>query len=549
MIAVSASLLLAGYLAAQGHPAGPAPRARVAFRNVAESAGLDFVLENNASPRKHLVETMAGGVAAFDYDGDGLTDIYFTNGASIPALQKDAPRFRNRLFRNLGGLKFKDVTDQARVAGAGYSMAAAAADYDNDGRADLLVTGVNRNILYRNRGDGTFEDVTTKAGIRSEHWSVGAAWFDYDNDGLLDLFVVNYLQWSPDFDRFCGDPAANLRVYCHPRFFEPLPNTLYHNQGDGTFQDVSAGSGIAASVGKGMGVAVADYDGDGFPDVFVTNDKMPNFLFHNLRNGRFEEVAFQSGGALLDSGNAISGMGTDFRDYNNDGRPDIVLAALAGETFPLFENRGNGIFADATYSSRMGPISRNYSGYGIGMFDFNNDGWKDVFASNGHVNDRVEAFEATKYKLPNSIFLNRGDGTFEDASALAGPDFLRAAAHRGSAFADFNNDGGIDAVVTALGDRPELWENTSPDPNNWLILKLVGTRSNRDGIGAQVRVGTQLNHMTTAVGYASSSRFGVHFGAGTQEQLDRIEIRWPSGARQILSNIKSNQVLTVRETQ
>ncbi|HJY07221.1 MAG TPA: VCBS repeat-containing protein, partial [Bryobacteraceae bacterium] len=336
------------------------------------------------------------------------------------------------------------------------SMGAAVADYDNDGHIDLFVAGVGRNTLYRNRGDGTFEDVTAKAGIKNDIWSVGGAWLDYDNDGLLDLLVVNYVQWSPDFDVFCGNAAGNVRVYCHPRFFKGLPNRLYHNQGDGTFKDVSVESGIAAHVGKGMAAAIADYDRDGFPDILVTNDKMPNFLFHNLRNGRFEEVAFQAGVALLDSGSEISNMGADFRDLNNDGLPDIAATALSGETFPLFLNQGHGRFGDAGYASHLGRLSRIYSGWGIGMFDFNNDGWKDIFAANSHVNDRVEAFEATEYKQHNSIFLNDGNGTFSDVSAGAGDGFSLRRAHRGCALADFNNDGRIDVLVSALGQPAEL---------------------------------------------------------------------------------------------
>ncbi len=490
---------------------------------------------------------MAGGVAVFDYDGDGLTDIFFTNGASIPSLEKDSPKYRNRLYRNLGNMKFKDVTDQAGLAGAGYSIGAAAADYDNDGHTDLFVGGVRRHFLYHNRGDGTFEDVTRKAGIKSEWWSEGAAWFDYDNDGKLDLFVVNYLQWTASFDLFCGDPASNVRAYCHPRFFEGTPNTLYRNRGDGTFEDVSQKSGIAAHIGKGMSASIADYDRDGFMDVFVTNDKIPNFLFHNKGDGTFEEVALLAGGALSDNGAPVSAMGTDFRDYDNDGFPDITYAALAGEVFPIFQNRGNGTFRDASFASRMGPLSHNRSGWSIGLVDLNNDGWKDIFTTNSHVNDTVEMFEATPYKLPNSVFLNRGDGTFSDGSRDAGPDFQVAAAHRGCGFADFNNDGRIDVVVAPLQEPAELWENVSPADNSWLILKLTGTKSNRDGIGAVVRIGKQFNHMTSAVGYVSSSHFGVHFGTGQTKHIDEIEVIWPSGIHQTLKDVAVNQVLKVVE--
>jgi len=528
-------------------PGRDGPAVAIRFRDVAAKAGLGFVLENDPTPRKHLVETMAGGLAAFDYDGDGLTDIYFANGASLPSLEKTSSKYWNRLYRNVGGFRFQDVTEKAGVAGAGYSMAAAAADYDNDGHVDLFVAGVGKNFLYHNRGDGTFEDVTEQAGIKSGVWSVGAAWFDYDNDGLLDLFVVNYVQWSPEFDRVCEDASRQVRVYCHPRYFDGLPNTLYHNEGNGKFKDVSQESGIASHIGKGMGVAVADYDHDGLPDVFVANDKMPNFLFHNLGHGKFEQVALEVGAGLLDSGNPISGMGVEFRDFNNDGLPDIAFAALAGETFPLLRNKGEGLFEDATYSSHMALASRKYSGWGIGMFDFNNDGWKDLFTANSHVNDRVELFEATEYKQHNAVFLNRGNGTFQDVSQTAGQDFLTPRAHRGAAFADFNNDGRIDVVVSALGEAPELWENITVGENTWLIFKLQGTKSNRDGIGAEIRVDGQANQMTSAMSYASSSHFGVHFGTGKLRLVGKVEIRWPSGTRQVLTNVRTNQVLRVRE--
>ncbi len=517
------------------------------FRKVAAQSGIDFVLENSPTAHKHLPETMAGGVAAFDFDGDGLTDIFFTNGAALPSLRKELPRFSNGLYRNLGGMHFRDVTASAGLNGKGFAIGASAADYDNDGHVDLFVAGIGNNTLYRNRGDGTFEDVTARSGISQDLWSVGAAWLDYDNDGKLDLFVVNYLKWSPDFDRFCGDARGRIRVYCHPRFFDGLPNRLYHNEGNGRFRDVSAESGIANHIGKGMAAAIADYDGDGFPDIFVTNDKMPNFLFHNLRNGKFEEVALTAGVALPDNGNDISSMGVDFRDYDNDGLPDIVETALSGETFPLFRNLGRGIFADSGYGTRMSPLSRNYAGWGVGIVDLDNDGWKDIFAANGHVNDRVETFEATPYKQHNAVFRNVMGRSFEDVSGGAGMEFQPPRAHRGCAFADFNRDGKIDVVVSALGEKPELWENVSPSTNSYLTLRLIGTRSNRDGIGSAIVVGDQTNTMTSAVGYASSSHDGVHFGTGKRSVVEKVEIRWPSGTKQVLANVRTNQVLMVRE--
>lgn len=523
----------------------PSALSPIRFREVAGPAGLDFVLQNNPTPRKHMIETMAGGVAAFDYNNDGKVDIFFTNGAAIPSLEKDSPKFFNRLYRNDGGMKFTDVTREAGVAGGGYSMGAAAADYNNDGHTDLFVAGVYRNILYRNLGNGKFEDVTEKAGIKSDKWSVAAGWFDYDNDGWLDLFVVNYAHWTPEFDRYCGDRDRNLRVYCHPKYFEGLPNTLYRNRRDGTFEDVSKESGIAEHIGRGMSLAFADYDNDGFTDVFVTNDNLPNFLFRNRGDGTFQEVALEAGVALTNNGAPIASMGADFRDFNNDGLCDINVTALAGETFPLFRNMGKGLFLDATHGSQLGQLSTTRSGWSNGFFDFNNDGWKDLFTANSDVNDLIDLFQSTHYKQPNSIFANLGNGTFRDVSSDAG--FSLARAHRGSAFADFDNDGKIDIVVSALGEPAELWQNVSPDSNHWLVLKLTGTRSNRDAIGAKIKLGDQFNQVTTAVGYASSSPSSVHFGTGKLERIERIEIRWPSGTIQRLRDITTNQILEVHE--
>lgn len=532
------------YVAGQTPERAPPP---IQFRDVAAEAGLNFSVANSATPEKHYIETMPGGVAAFDYNGDGKTDIFFTNGAAIPSLKKESARYRNRLFRNDGGMKFTDVTDRAGVGGEGYSIGAAAADYDNDGHVDLFVAGVNRNILYHNKGDGTFEDVTARAGIRSGTWAVAGAWFDFDNDGLLDLFVVNYVQWSFEAERFCGDPVRNLRVYCHPRYFGTLTNTLYRNRGDGTFEDVTEKSHIGASAGKGMGVAIADYDLDGRMDVFVTNDSMPNFLFHNRGDGTFEEEALQAGVAMRDDGLAISNMGVDFRDVDNDGLPDLSITALAGQTFPLFRNLGKRRFQDVTYSSRLARLSLPLSGWGNFIADLNNDGWKDIFTAGSHVNDLIEQFEANQYRLHNAVFTNLGNGTFADGTGGSGLLQQPPRAHRGAAVADFNNDGRLDVVVTALNEPAELWLNTSPGPNNWLSVSLQGTKSNRDGIGARVRVDNQYNHMTTSFGYASSSHAGVHFGLGARQSANEVEVRWPSGVVQKLKNVKANQVLTIRE--
>ena len=537
--------VLAGALAAS--TAQPTGGDFIRFRDVADTAALKARLENHPTPQKHLIETVPGGVAAFDYNNDGRIDIYLTNGASIPGLDKRSPAFWNRLYRNDGGMRFADVTEEAGVSGAGYSMGVAVADFDNDGYADLFVAGVDRNILYRNTGRSTFEDVTARAGIKSTGWAVGAGWFDFDADGLLDLLVVNYVRWSPADDRFCGDRARNIRVYCDPKYFDGLANTLYHNRGNGTFEDVTQRSGLSRHVGKGMAVAFADYDADGRIDAFVSNDKVPNFLFRNRGDGTFEELGLLAGVALPAFGKPVSSMGVDFRDYDNDGRPDLLVTALTRETFPLFRNSGKGLFDDATHASGLAALTSARSGWGVALADLDNDGWKDLFTANGHVNDEIERFEAAEYKQANSVFRNLGNGRFADESAHVGASFQTRRAHRGTAVADFNGDGKLDVVVTALGEAPELWENVSRGENNWIILDLQGVRSNRDGIGARIRIGKQTNIMTTAVGYASSSRVGVHFGLETLRTVDRIEITWPSGTEQVVEKVAANQILRIRE--
>jgi hypothetical protein len=515
---------------------------RVRFEDASASSGLSFILNHNPTTRKYLVETMAGGVAAFDYNNDGRTDLFFTNGAELPSLAKNGPQYSNRLYRNDGGGHFTDVTAEAGLSGSGYSIGAAAADFDNDGFVDLFIAGVNECHLYRNVGGTHFEDVSKQAGIHGGAWAVAGGWFDYDRDGLLDLFVVNYVQWSAERNPQCHDPSGRYPVYCHPREFQGSANTLYHNLGGGRFEDVSAASGIGKSIGKGMSLAIADYDGDGYPDVYVTNDTMPNFLFHNLRNGRFEEASFSAGAALPDDGRAVSAMGVDFRDYDNDGLPDIVYTALAGETFPLFRNMGKGQFQDSTYASHLGRSTNRLSGWSIALADFNNDGWKDLFTANSHVTDNIELFSGDRYKLANTIFVNQGDGTFADGSAFAMPR-----AHRGAAVADFDGDGKLDIVVTVLGDKPELWRNASTGADHWLEVRLIGSRSNRDAIGATVRAGNQWNQVTSSAGYASSSLTPVHFGLGSQTVVPELVVQWPSGIVQKIRDVKADQRLIVRE--
>ncbi|HVX67280.1 MAG TPA: CRTAC1 family protein, partial [Bryobacteraceae bacterium] len=451
---------------------------------------------------------------------------------------------------------FSDVTAAAGVAGSGYSMGAAAGDFDNDGFPDLYVAGVNINSLYHNNRNGTFSDITQAAGVAgllpsgAKAWAVGAGWFDYDNDGRLDLFVVNYVDWSVTNNRVCGDPGK--RLSCSPLVYNGLPNILYHNNGDGTFSDVSAATGIAAHIGKGMAMALADYDGDGYTDVFVGNDSERNFLFHNEGGRRFSEVGVPAGVAYGEDGIPVSSMGADFRDVNNDGRPDLTVAALANETFPLFLNIRKGVFLDATYRSGIGTSSYTMSGWGTGMFDLDNDGLKDIFVSGGHVSENIASYRNQEYKLPNGIWQNRGSARFESAGAKAGTALQKPAAHRGIAFGDLDNDGRVDAVISVIGEEPQILFNTSTREHSWIIVVTEGTASNRDGIGTTVKLTgesgrVQYNHTTTCVGYASASDRRVYFGLGQDHRIREIELRWPSGRRQVVRNPAVNQILRVKE--
>jgi hypothetical protein len=511
--------------------------------------GIDFLLQNSPTPRKFLIETMPGGVALFDYNNDGLLDIFLINGGRITEglhvpenFERSNPRYWNRLYRQNRDGSFLDATQAAGLANAGngnYGMGVAVGDYDNDGNADLYVTSYGENILYHNNGDGTFTDVTAKAGVAGGGWSVSAGFFDYDNDGKLDLFVTRYMDWDADHNKICG---GDWHTYCPPNAFPATTCLLYHNRGDGTFEDVTERSGLAAKKGRALGVAFADYDGDGFTDIFVSNDGMQQYLFHNNGDGTFTECALESGVAFTADGKGMSGMGTVFQDYDNDGRPDVLVTVLPREIYSLYHNEGGGNFNYASLEAGLGALTSMSSGWGVGLEDFDNDGWKDLFVAQGHVLDNVQDIDASlRYKELPLIALNHR-GHFERADS----GVTKPLAARGVAFGDINNDGCMDAVISCLGGPPALLLNRGGGTNHWLSILLQGTRSNRDGYGARVSVNGQTRVATSTGSYLCANDKRLHFGLGMAEKAT-VEVLWPSGTKQILNDVRVDQFLSVRE--
>jgi hypothetical protein len=504
------------------------------------------------TPEKYLVETMGSGVGLLDYDGDGWLDIFFVNGASVPGFDKSDPRFWNRLYRNRGDGTFADVTESAGLRGSGYGMGVAIADYDNDGRPDIFVTNYGANILYHNEGGGRFRDVTAEAGVVTGGWSTGAVFVDYDRDGQLDVFVSRYLEWTPQTNPVCGPQKRGQRGYCHPNAFPATTHRLFHNEGGGRFRDVSGEAGITSYPGKGLGVAINDFDLDGWPDILVANDSEPQQLFHNNHDGTFTDVALEQGIAFNANGQSFAGMGIDFADYDNDGKPDIFINALSLQGYLLFRNVGK-VFDDDSDRTGLSRTSRPFSGWGAKIADFDNDGWKDLFVAQGHVMDTISLDQPHLSYRQKPLLLRNTRRGFEDVSARAGAPFQNALAARGAAFGDLDNDGWMDVVISTNDGPPVILKN-SPGAlrRNWLEIRTIGTVSNRDGIGARVRLTTvsgrsQFGYVSTASSYLSANDPRIHFGLGEADPIREIEVQWPSGRVQLLSGGNSNRILTVTE--
>ncbi|MEO8258944.1 MAG: CRTAC1 family protein [Acidobacteriota bacterium] len=529
----------------------PAPERFVRFDNVAVTAGLDFRHVNGASAARHLPEIMSGGGLFFDYDNDGWIDLFLVDGGSLTDASV-AARARHRLYRNRGNGTFEDATARSGIQHTGYGMGACAADYDNDGWPDLYVTNVGPNVLYHNNGGRTFTDATRTAGVGSRSFGASCAFADLDRDGDVDLFVTNYVDARVDNNIFCGDTASRLRVYCHPLNFAPLQSVLYRNNGDGTFSDVSAAAGIAPRRGNGLGVVIGDYDDDGWPDIFVANDMTPNFLYHNEGRAIFKEMALAAGVALPIDGKPRAGMGTDFADYNGDGRLDLFVTNHELEMHTLYRNLGAGLFADTTSESRIGLETLPYVGFGTLFLDYDNDGDLDLAVVNGHVmNDSGHFRPGAKEAQRKLLFRNDGGGRFKEVGRQSGPGFAVEGVGRALAAGDIDNDGDLDLMVTNNGGMVDLLRNDDGPEDHSLLVRLQGTRSNRSAIGARVLLtaggATQMREVKAGSSYLAQSDLRVHFGLGRTTRIDRLEIRWPDGASEVVQDVPVNQIVSVVE--
>ena len=550
-------LFQAGTVAQKASLAKPTPL-KPPFIDVTESTGITFKDEASPTTQKYFIETMQGGVAVLDYDGDSYLDIFFVNGAALadPMNPGEMPdkshaRYWNRLYRNNGNGTFSDVTEKAGVAGHNYGMGVATGDYDNDGYPDLYLTNFGANILYHNNGNGTFTEVTAKAGVTGGGWSTSACFVDYDRDGFLDLIVARYVYWNFSNNPWCGEHKPGYRSYCHPDNFKPAASLVYHNNRDGTFSDVSLESGIAAAPGKALGVAFNDFDQDGWLDLLIANDGSPQQLFKNNGDGSFQESAVLQGVAYDENGRVYAGMGLDFQDYNNDGRPDIFINALSNQRYAIYANRGTS-FEYVSPQSGLSGITMQYSGWGARFLDYDNDGWKDLFVAQGHVMDNIHLTQPSFQYLQPLLLARNVKGKFQDVSRQSGSAFESSRAGRGAAFGDLDNDGAIDVIVNCNNQSPVVLRNQAGPRHNWLLVQLIGTISNREGIGAKVRLvmdsgGEQQVTASTAGSYLSASDRRVHFGLGFDKTVRLLEIFWPSGAVQRLGKIKANQILKVTE--
>ncbi len=544
-VAAAAALLLAP---SSGLRAAAAPSQ--VFTEVAESSGVTFRHVMGKTPEKNMIETMGSGVCFLDYDGDGDSDLFFVQSGPVPGAPGKRPG--NVLYRNDGKGKFTDVSAAAGVGGEGFGMGCAAADFDNDGDQDILVTNFGPDQLFRNNGNGTFTEIAKQAGVAHPLWSTSAAFADYDRDGWLDLLITNYVDFTMASNKWCGDHIRKIRAYCHPDAYQGVPDVLYHNNHDGTFTDVTRKAGLNEPWGKGLGVVFSDLDDDGDLDLYVAKDSVPNTLYRNDGNGTFTDVTLDSNTGYSEDGKPEASMGVDAGDYDNDGDFDLFMVHLSGEVNELYRNLGGLRFDFATYPSGLGEVSLPFVGFGTNFFDFDNDGDQDIYVANGHIIDNIQLFnDSLKYAQRDFLFENLGNGKFKDAGRQHGAYFSQEYVGRGMALADMDGDGDLDVAVSNSDQRAILLRNDGGNGRHWLRIKLRGTRSNRDGIGAKVSVTAggkrQVDELRSGTSYLSQNELVVHFGLGPATRAEKVEIRWPSGIVQTLSDVPADRILQVTE--